>query len=192
VVFAGKPLLRNRYCGQYACLETNLYYNRFRYYDPEVGQYITKDPIGLAGGNPTLYGYVHDTNAWVDPFGLRCKKPNTDIATGYHATKPEYVQSIRSNGFRQSTAGRAGGGGIYVNNTKKGAMAEYYHYNPNGPKPEIIAVQYKTGANVLIENTGTHIKGPLPISGDTLSFESIRLPGTINTIVRNGSIKIIN
>ena len=38
-----------------------LYYNRFRYYDPSLGQYTQQDPIGLAGGNPTLYGYVFNT-----------------------------------------------------------------------------------------------------------------------------------
>ena len=48
----------------------SLYYNRFRYYDPETGQYTQQDPIGLAGGNPTLYGYVRDTNWWIDVFGL--------------------------------------------------------------------------------------------------------------------------
>jgi len=47
-----------------------LYYNRFRYYDPEIGQYIQQDPIGLEGGNPTLYGYVEDPNIYTDPFGL--------------------------------------------------------------------------------------------------------------------------
>lgn len=26
-----------------------LYYNRFRYYDPSTGNYISQDPIGLAG-----------------------------------------------------------------------------------------------------------------------------------------------
>lgn len=35
--------------------------------------YISQDPIGLAGGNPTLYGYVKDSNWWVDVFGLDCK-----------------------------------------------------------------------------------------------------------------------
>ena len=59
-----------RFQGQYEDKETGLYYNRFRYYDPETGQYTQQDPIGLAGGNPTLYGYVKDTNIWVDPFGL--------------------------------------------------------------------------------------------------------------------------
>jgi RHS repeat-associated protein len=59
-----------RYQGQYQDEETGLYYNRFRYYDPSVGSYISQDPIGLAGGNPTLYGYVKDVNSWVDYFGL--------------------------------------------------------------------------------------------------------------------------
>ena len=29
--------------------ETGLYYNRFKYYDPSTGAYISQDPIGLAG-----------------------------------------------------------------------------------------------------------------------------------------------
>ena len=61
-----------RYQGQYADeeLDGELYYNRFRYYSPELGQYITQDPIGLEGGNPTLYGYVFDPNSEIDIFGL--------------------------------------------------------------------------------------------------------------------------
>ena len=50
-----------------------LYYNRFRYYDPSLGQYTQQDPIGLAGGNPTLYGYVFNTMWELDPFGLAWK-----------------------------------------------------------------------------------------------------------------------
>ena len=59
-----------RQLGQYEDEETGLYYNRFRYYDPRIGNYISQDPIRLAGGNPTLYGYVGDCNKWTDMFGL--------------------------------------------------------------------------------------------------------------------------
>jgi len=59
-----------RFPGQYEDTETGLYYNRFRYYDPRDGMYTQRDPIGLAGGNPTVYGYVFDTLAEDDPFGL--------------------------------------------------------------------------------------------------------------------------
>jgi RHS repeat-associated protein len=57
------------YQGQYEDVETGLAYNRFRYYDSESGGYISQDPIRLEGGM-TLYGYVQDTNGWVDVFGL--------------------------------------------------------------------------------------------------------------------------
>ncbi|MGE7928267.1 RHS repeat-associated core domain-containing protein [Lysinibacillus xylanilyticus] len=59
-----------RYQGQYEDMEIGLYYNRFRYYDPEQGNYTQIDPIGLAGGNPTLYGYVYNPTIEIDPFGL--------------------------------------------------------------------------------------------------------------------------
>ena len=62
-----------RFQGQYEDEEIGLYYNRFRYYDPETGQYTQQDPIGLAGGNPTLYGYVYNTLGEIDPFGLDVK-----------------------------------------------------------------------------------------------------------------------
>ena len=66
-----------RQLGQYEDDETRLYYNRFRYYDPRIGNYISQDPIRLMGNNPTLYGYVGDLNKWADVFGLKCKKSNT-------------------------------------------------------------------------------------------------------------------
>ncbi|WP_338804620.1 RHS repeat-associated core domain-containing protein [Xenorhabdus griffiniae] len=58
-----------RFLGQYFDEESGLCYNRFRYYSNETGQYISPDPIGLAGGvNP--YGYVHNPVNFVDPLGL--------------------------------------------------------------------------------------------------------------------------
>ena len=66
-VFPFVPFL---YQGQYYDFETNLAYNRFRYYSPESGTYISQDPIRLAGNNPNFYGYTFDSNTEVDVLGL--------------------------------------------------------------------------------------------------------------------------
>ncbi|WLG52622.1 RHS repeat-associated core domain-containing protein [Pseudomonas sp. FP1742] len=71
-----------RFQGQYFDAETGLHYNRHRYYNPDVGRYLTPDPSKLAGG---LNGYQYTRNpaGWVDPLGLSecpggdgCKKPS--------------------------------------------------------------------------------------------------------------------
>ncbi|MBI2346297.1 MAG: carboxypeptidase regulatory-like domain-containing protein [Deltaproteobacteria bacterium] len=49
---------------------TGLYYMRARYYDPAQGRFISKDPIGMAGGM-NLYGYVgNNPLRAADPLGL--------------------------------------------------------------------------------------------------------------------------
>jgi RHS repeat-associated protein len=54
--------------GQYADTETGLYYNTFRYFDPDIGRFVSEDPIGLLGGL-NLYQYAPNADAWVDPWG---------------------------------------------------------------------------------------------------------------------------
>ena len=68
-----------RFQGQYEDQETGFYYNRFRYYDPDIGRFITQDPIGLLGGI-NLYQYAANTTAWVDPLGLSSKNCGSDVA----------------------------------------------------------------------------------------------------------------
>ncbi|HFD31671.1 MAG TPA: hypothetical protein ENJ28_02995 [Gammaproteobacteria bacterium] len=61
--------------GQWEDLESGLYYNYFRYYDPSTGRYITSDPIGQLGGINT-YSYVRSNPLrWIDPLGLELAIP---------------------------------------------------------------------------------------------------------------------
>jgi len=93
-----------RYQGQYDDSETGLYYNRFRYYDPNLGQYISQDPIGLAGGNPTLYGYVGDTNGWIDPLGLARSAGNGGNSQGNTTqTRAQQLATNAANGANAET-----------------------------------------------------------------------------------------
>ena len=66
-----KGFIPFRYQGQYEDIETGLYYNRFRYYSPESGTYISQDPIRIASGEYNFYTYVKDINSSLDLFGLK-------------------------------------------------------------------------------------------------------------------------
>jgi RHS repeat-associated protein len=59
-----------RFQGQYFDSETGLHYNRHRYYDPASGRYVSRDPLGLAGGR-NLHVYVGNNPVrGIDPLGL--------------------------------------------------------------------------------------------------------------------------
>ncbi len=51
--------------------ESGLYFFRARYYDPQAGRFINRDPAGITGGL-NLYAYVADNPVnLVDPFGFQ-------------------------------------------------------------------------------------------------------------------------
>ncbi len=72
--FENSEIISNniRFQGQYFDQETGLHYNRYRYYSPYVGRFISKDPIGLLGGHH-VYAYAPNPTVWVDPLGLTCE-----------------------------------------------------------------------------------------------------------------------
>ncbi|WP_241020165.1 RHS repeat-associated core domain-containing protein [Burkholderia sp. Ac-20345] len=71
-----------RFAGQYFDRETGLHYNRHRYYDPSSGRFVSKDPIGLAGGI-NVYQYGQNPVGWTDPLGLMPWKWNEN-GMGHH------------------------------------------------------------------------------------------------------------
>jgi len=57
-----------RFQGQYFDDETGLHYNTFRFFDCEIGRFLSQDPIGLAGGI-NIYSYTINPVQEIDPLG---------------------------------------------------------------------------------------------------------------------------
>ncbi|GIM57749.1 hypothetical protein CAPN006_21410 [Capnocytophaga canimorsus] len=126
---AGGGFIPFRQLGQYEDVETGLYYNRFRYYSPETGLYISKDPIGLLGGF-ALYGYVKDTNSFVDIFGL-------ELITVFRfdTRSPQEIKSI---------------GGFHAK--QPDANIDIYHYASNNPPSQYISTSHDVDSAVDFGN----------------------------------------
>ena len=81
-----------RFQGQSFDTETGLHYNRFRYYDPDLGMFISRDPIGLMGGFNT-FQYAPNPTGWIDPFGLAKSKNPKDCDCDEDDPCPNRVSS---------------------------------------------------------------------------------------------------
>ncbi|MFP1862948.1 RHS repeat-associated core domain-containing protein, partial [Lonsdalea quercina] len=91
------------FAGQLRDSESGLCYNRFRYYDPAGGGYISPDPIGLRGGF-NLYAYVKNPLTWIDPLGLagchfdQKARRWRDSETGRFTRRPNDPSELVNNG----------------------------------------------------------------------------------------------
>ncbi|MFO0576889.1 MAG: DUF6531 domain-containing protein [Polyangia bacterium] len=56
---------------QYFDTESNLYYNRYRYYDSHIDSFVSPDLLGI-GPAVNLYAYAPNNISWSDPLGLNC------------------------------------------------------------------------------------------------------------------------
>jgi RHS repeat-associated protein len=74
------------YTGREWDKETGLYYYRARYYDPGVGRFISKDPIGFKGGI-NLYNYVGGNPVnFIDSSG--------EVCYAYNRIPPQFISLI--------------------------------------------------------------------------------------------------
>jgi len=124
-----KDFIPFRYQGQYEDIETGLHYNRFRYYSPQEGVYISQDPIGIAGGWNS-YAYVKDTSCYIDIWGwediwFRALHPNDmtnlDASNGIVPKTPGATETPMSHVLNGSTPGY---GDQYISLTKDRSFAE--------------------------------------------------------------------
>ena len=141
-----------RFQGQYYDAETGLHYNRFRYYDPDAGRFVSQDPIGLAGGI-NLYQYAPNPLGWIDPLGLKCGFAQKDRITQRWVDKltgktPADVDTLlTSKGWTRTYPQANKSGAIqhiqYVKKTKSGTTYKLdYHPGGSPSQPNIHGNDY--------------------------------------------------
>ena len=85
-----------RFQGQYFDAESGLHYNRHRYYNPDIGRYLTPDPVKLAGG-VNAYRYAPNPTGWIDPLGLN-SCPDGDGCKPTHSADDSTKHAKANNG----------------------------------------------------------------------------------------------
>ncbi len=136
---------RIRFQGQYHDAETGLHYNRHRYYDPDSGRFISKDPIGLTGG-VNVYQYAPNPIGWVDPVGLSCCNCLYRGVSANHPAIGDAKQGIvrPANSTARLTPEQHAEGGLtgqsqYVSWTPNKELA-LTHANKDGPGGVLLSV----------------------------------------------------
>ena len=175
-----------KYQGQYYDSEVELCYNRFRYYHPETGRYISEDPIKLLGGF-NVFAYVGDSNAWVDVLGLDVR---TNKEISIVLSEPEVKERMKK---RNSPT------------TEINSQVRIYIYDEEGNETK----KYATIDNIAIEDNPIRIvelvdakngNGELTKRQQELNENGGIFKGSsrasklgkkgVNLIVEKGSIKI--
>ena len=144
------------YQGQYYDAEIDLAYNRFRYYDPQDGRYISVDPLSIFSGQFNFYSYVDNPNEFIDPFGLtksyskldkmsidaansitnKRTRNMTTVAVGKDKNGNLYVSTSKPYTSREVQAWAKKNNATVVNSKKKDVHAEESLHNFSGTKME--------------------------------------------------------
>jgi RHS repeat-associated protein len=102
--------------------ETLQYLNRNRYYDPQIGRFISEDPVGILLLESNLFAYVlNNPQNWVDPYGLQpgtkalldltqmimnianAKKPKEEAAKVNREARARYLEQQRQKALEEET-----------------------------------------------------------------------------------------
>jgi RHS repeat-associated protein len=164
-----------RFQGQYHDEETGLHYNRHRYYDPQTGRFISKDPIGLAGGI-NVYQYAPNPVQWIDPLGLTC----TSAAKALQQLKGMSVARIEKTLAKDSFTLTKDNGKNANWNHADGSEVRIHRYGNQNPSG------YKSGNNAHVHkqdpcNNQLSDRGIVTEDGDEKHI-GIRNPGDLPTV----------
>lgn len=146
---------------------TNLIQFGARWYDPEVGRWISKDPIGFNGGDTNQYAYVANNPVnLIDVTGFVGQRPMAGIPDG-----AAFDENLNGGGGG-SSGGSGGGSTIYV--------------APNGQ-----AAVAPRGSTVGLADSGKGLKINLPNGGGEIRLmePTGMSPNGYGKILSNGTYR---
>jgi RHS repeat-associated protein len=157
--------------GQYWDGELVVAYNRYRYYDPGSGGFLSQDPLGITAGK-NLYALILNALTWIDPLGLTATPPPTNGGTPnlpstlrrttqgeefirYENGHPKVTKITETGGVKPNT---------YAAPASEGVLpVDQLPSRYNLPDPELPRGRY----TVIKPPAGTFVEGPKPVMGGT-------------------------
>src|SRR5262249_1031171 len=88
------------YHGQYFDYDTGLLYLRSRFYDPYLGQFLQRDPLGYADSVNLYAGFGHNPTSLRDPTGMAPPRQRSPNGGSAHIVRDEMTPKLKTVGTR--------------------------------------------------------------------------------------------
>ncbi len=176
---------RYQYTGREKDEFTGLYFYRARWYDGNLGRFISEDPIGFTGGDINLYGYVRNNPLnFIDPKGTQVRSDRKEGATPGDLTKSNFREfACALDGYNPLITLETGGGVQFgpiggsdsiqaAFNPFTGELCFYSRLcSGNGGATGILATAGFQGGLALGSAQGSKATGPeIELFGDATAF----------------------
>ncbi|HKZ81154.1 MAG TPA: RHS repeat-associated core domain-containing protein, partial [Pyrinomonadaceae bacterium] len=123
---SGSSRTRYTYTGRERDPDTGIFYYRARFYDPQLGRFISEDPIGLAGGL-NLFAYVENNPMlFADPNGLCPQNPRRDFTNFLQTMSQDCKDALIKAGLLRRVISLANTAQVYDVNSIQNALASRY------------------------------------------------------------------
>ena len=165
--------------------ETGFYFNRARYYDPELGRFISEDPVGLAGGI-NMFAYAgNDPVTYTDPFGLEpCEPGEYQHADDYHGANGKLVVVThgcidKTSGYAANPGDRGGSspmGGVGVLNGSWPSASRPRSTAPRGSRVKAVTEYLKCTMNATFDNVNA-FDDKVSLLGGSLAHHTLNRAG---------------
>jgi RHS repeat-associated protein len=166
-----------KYVGKFGVMDdgNGLLYMRARYYDPEIGRFINKDPIGFAGGfNMYTYAGNNPVN-FIDPSGLFCvySQSTGSLTCTHDATGQQYLSC---NGYAGNGPGLKNPNAQNQKNVGPLPQGKYTVGAPNNRRGPFTRPLTQDPSNNMFDRSGFLIHGDNAAQNHSASTGCIVVP----------------